>query len=112
MVRIEATVPPQALTEITEALKDVGFPGLTVSEVTSDLAIGGRQSYRGTHSIPWRPMVRVEVVVPRRRLEEALGVVTRAAGGVENPEGRVLITPIAGAVRIRTGETGEDALGG
>ena len=111
VVRIEATVPPQALAGIKDALHGVGFAGLTVSEAASHLAVGGRQNYRGTLTTPLRPMVRLEVVVPRRRMEEALEVISRAAAGEENPEGRVLVTPVVGAVRIRTGETGEDALG-
>ena len=112
MVKIEATLSTQALEEVTGALQEMGCAGLTVSEVQVDPNETNHRSwYRGQAVRRRQAALRIEVVVPARRLEEALDVLA-AAGGSAPGDGEILVTPIQGAVRIRTGETGEDAVAG
>jgi nitrogen regulatory protein PII len=112
VVKIEATLPPQALPAVTEALQDLGCAGLTVSEARTDLfQQGPRQHYRGLTVSGLRPALRVEIVVPFRRLEEVLEVLAATARRGPDSGGQLLVIPIRNVTRIRTGESGEDALG-
>ena len=111
MVKIEATLIPQALEEVTDALQEMGCAGLTIAEVRVEpQASKSRSWYRGQAVHGLQSALRVEVVLPERRLEEALEVLT--AVGTSSGSGSIVVTPIRDVVRIRTGETGEDAVAG
>lgn len=113
MVKIEATLTPQTLQTVVEALQDLGCTGLTVFEARTDSRSGrGSLTYRGSFQLLLSPAMRLEVVLPKRRLEEALEIIARAAREPLAPDGGILVSPVSGAVRIRTGEVGEDALSG
>ena len=110
MVKIEVTADPLALTQLREALDDLGCAGVTLSEVRVMGPGANARRFRGGGFAPLRNAVRLEVVLPARRVEEALEIFGRAARVEGRGEGLILVLPLSGAVRIRTGETGEDAL--
>jgi nitrogen regulatory protein P-II 1 len=108
MVKLEVVVSNQSLAAVTEALQDLGYRGLTVTEVSAapDPDEGPRR-YRGRSMVSARRGVRIEVVIPSRRIEEALDMLQHTAGA---DAGHIVVSPVADAVRIRTGERGEDAV--
>jgi len=111
VVKIEATLEPRALQAVLDGLQELGLAGFTVMEAQVASEPRDSRRYRGSLHRPGRACVRIEIVVPGRRLEETLEQIARVAVA-EGSEGRVVVTPVWGAVRIRTGETEEDALAG
>jgi nitrogen regulatory protein P-II 1 len=108
MVKIEIVVSNQNLASVTEALQDLGYRGLTVTEVSSGPGPeSGTRRYRARSMMAAQRGVRVELVIPTRRLEEALELLQRVSGA---DAGQIVVTPVADVVRIRTGERGEDAV--
>ena len=110
MVKIEVTADPLALTQLREALDDLGCAGVTLSEVRVMGTEPHARRFRGGSFAPLRNAVRLEVVLPARRVEEALEIFARAARIDSRCDGQILVLPLSGALRIRTGESGEDAL--
>ncbi len=112
MKMICAIVRPHRLEEVKHALSDVGVVGLTVTEVRG----AGRQKgqverYRGSeYSFDLIPKVKVEAAVPDDQCAEALKAICAAAHTGEIGDGKIFVYSLADAVRIRTGETGEDSL--
>lgn len=113
MVKIEATIPTATLVPVCEALQDLRCGGVTVTESRDSLGPDGEHlRYRGRDFQRMRSSTRVEVVIPSRRLEEVLEMLTRTVQEFSGEEARIVTTPITDVVRIRTGERGEDALSG
>jgi nitrogen regulatory protein P-II 1 len=111
VVKIEAIVSPQAAAAVAEALDQIGCAGLSMQHVHSDVGESPtRRIYRGLVVTPLESMRRIEVVIPERRLEEALEVIGTAAREAGPSDGRLLVIPVADVHRIRTGERGEDAV--
>jgi len=114
VIRIEAIIPTTLLPEVMEALRDLGCAGCTVTGVRTDIlsnvdwTIYRGSVYRrhGSFAAAWR----VDVVVSERRLEVALELLTRTIAAGTPGDGRILVAPVSGATRIRTGESGEDAV--
>ncbi len=112
MKKIEATVRPEKLNEVKEALVAVGCSGMTSIEVKGF----GRQKghvevYRGAeYVVEFQPKVKVEVVVPDDRLEAAVKAICTSAATGRIGDGKIFILPVEEVVRIRTGETGESTL--
>jgi nitrogen regulatory protein P-II 1 len=112
MHKIEAIIQPDRLQEVQDALDGLGVSGLTVSEVMGcGQQKGYTESYRGTPvNISLLPKIKVETVVPEDLVDKAVeAIVTAARTGYEG-DGRVFVWPIEKAVRIRTGESGEDSV--
>jgi len=109
---VTAIVKPHKLTEVKEALHEVGVHGLTISEVKGFGRQGGHtETYRGTeYSIDFVPKIKVEVLVAGPDAEKVAEVVTAAARSGRIGDGKIWITPVCEAIRLRNGERGLDAV--
>jgi len=113
MHKIEATLERSLLDSVSEALQEVGVPGLTVAEVRVEAGDGrGRHVYRGSLHGVFRSMVRLEVVVSDEMLEPALAAMSGAMRETASDDVRLVVTPVSEAVRIRTGDRGGAAVSG
>lgn len=112
MKKIEAIIRPSKLDDIKEALNRFGIHGLTVSEVIGCGHQKGRtEVYRGTeYSINLLPKVKVEIVIRDKWVDEVVQTIIQEARTGEIGDGKIFIYPVENALRIRTGESGEDAL--
>ena len=112
MKRVEAIIKPFKLDEVKEALAQVGVKGMTVTEVKGFGRTGGkREVYRGSaYVVDFVPKVRVDVVVPDSLVPEVLEAIETAARTGRIGDGKIFVTPVEEALRIRTGERGEDAI--
>jgi nitrogen regulatory protein P-II 1 len=112
MKKIEAIIRPIKIDELKEALTDIGIAGMTVTDVRGYGRQRGRtEKYRGnTYIVNLLPKLKVEFVVPDDRAEEAVEVVLEAAHTGEIGDGKVFVSNVEEAVRIRTGERGDEAL--
>lgn len=109
---LTAIIKPHKLDDVKSALEKVGVHGLTVSEVKGH----GRQKghseiYRGTeYQVTYLPKLKIEVVIPADLTESAVEAITSAAATGQIGDGKIFISDVKEAIRIRTGETGADAL--
>ena len=112
MKKIEAIIKPFKLDEVREALSDVGVTGLTVTEVKGfGRQKGHTELYRGAeYVVDFLPKVKVEVVVGDGLVEKAVDAIVNAARTGKIGDGKIFVLDVAQVVRIRTGETGEDAV--
>jgi nitrogen regulatory protein P-II 1 len=112
MKKIEAIVKPFKLDEVREALSEIGVTGLTVTEVKGfGRQKGHTELYRGAeYVVDFLPKVKVEVVVADSLLEKAMDVIVKAARTGKIGDGKIFVFDVDQVVRIRTGETGEDAV--
>ena len=112
MKKIEAIIKPFKLDEVKEALQDVGVQGLSVVEVKGfGRQKGHTELYRGAeYVVDFLPKVKIEVVLPDDQVEAAIEAVISAAKTDKIGDGKIFVSDIAQAIRIRTGEEGEDAL--
>ena len=112
MKQVTAIIKPFKLDEVREALAEVGVSGLTVTEVKGF----GRQKghtalYRGAeYVVDFLPKIRVEVVLPDDQVEAAIEAVVKAARTGKIGDGKIFVSPVEQAIRIRTGESDEEAL--
>ena len=112
MKKIEAIIQPHKLEDTKEALKGIGVDGMTITEVRGHgRQKGHREIYRGMeYRVDLLPKVKVELVVPDARADEVVRTLTSSARTGQIGDGKIFVTPIEQAVRIRTGETDVDAL--
>jgi nitrogen regulatory protein PII len=112
MKKIEAIIKPFKLDEVKEALTDLGVQGMTVTEVKGfGRQKGHKEVYRGAeYVVEFVPKVKIEIVVSDAMAQRAVETVVRAAKTGTIGDGKIFVTPLGEAVRIRTGETGEGAL--
>jgi nitrogen regulatory protein PII len=112
MKRITAIIKPFKLDEVREALAEVGVTGLTVTEVKGfGRQKGHTELYRGAeYVVDFLPKVKVEVVVPDSTLDAAIDAVVRAARTGRIGDGKIFVTAVEQVIRIRTGETGNEAV--
>jgi len=112
MKKVEAIVKPFKLEEIKEALSTVGIQGLTVSEVKGfGRQKGHKELYRGAeYVVEFLPKVKLEVVVPDDKLQAVLDAIMKAASTGRIGDGKIFVSPVEDAVRIRTGESGDVAI--
>ena len=112
MKKIEAVIKPFKLDDVKEALTGAGIAGMTVSEVRGfGRQKGHTEMYRGgEYTVDFLPKLKVEVVVPDELGEKVLALIAGAAKTGAIGDGKVFVTPLQEAVRIRTGERGESAL--
>ena len=112
MKKIEAVIKPFKLDEVREALSEVGITGLTVSEVKGfGRQKGHTELYRGAeYVVDFLPKIKVEIVVADETVEQAIEAVVKAAHTGKIGDGKIFVTPVEQVVRIRTGETNEDAI--
>ena len=112
MKKIEAIIKPFKLDEVKEALQDLGVQGLSVVEVKGfGRQKGHTELYRGAeYVVDFLPKVKVEVVLPDDQVEAAIEAIIAAARTDKIGDGKIFVTPVEQAVRIRTGESGDDAI--
>ena len=112
MRKIEAIVKPFKLDEVREALSEVGVTGLTVTEVKGfGRQKGHTELYRGAeYVVDFLPKVKIEVVVTENQVEPAIEAIVKAARTGKIGDGKIFVTPVEQALRIRTGERGADAV--
>ena len=112
MKKVEAIIKPFKLDEVKDALGEVGVSGMTVTEVKGFGRTGGkREVYRGSaYVVDFVPKVKIEVVVPDELVAPLIEAVEKAAKTGRIGDGKIFVSPIEEAVRIRTGERGEDAI--
>jgi len=110
--KIEAIIKPFKLDEVKEALQEVGVQGITVLEAKGfGRQKGHTELYRGAeYVIDFLPKVKIEVVVADDMLDKAVEAIENAARTGRIGDGKIFISDIADAVRIRTGERGPEAL--
>jgi nitrogen regulatory protein PII len=112
MKKIEAIVKPFKLDEVREALSEIGVTGLTVTEVKGfGRQKGHTELYRGAeYVVDFLPKVKVEVVVADSLVDKAMDAIVKAARTGKIGDGKIFVVDVGQVVRIRTGETGEDAV--
>ena len=110
--KIEAIIKPFKLEEVKNALADIGIQGLTVYEAKGfGRQKGHTELYRGAeYVVDFLPKVKIEIVIDDELLEEALTCIENSAKTGRIGDGKIFVTKIEQAVRIRTGETGIDAI--
>ena len=112
MKKVEAIIKPFRLEEVKEALAAIGVQGMTVSEVKGfGRQKGHTEIYRGSeYVVDFLPKMKIEIVVADSQTEPAVEAITRAAKTGKIGDGKVFVLPVESAVRIRTEETGEQAV--
>ena len=112
MKKIEAIIKPFKLTEVKDALNELGIQGLTVSEVKGfGRQKGHTEIYRGSeYTVDFLPKIKIEAVVADNLKDAAVQAIVKAAKTGKIGDGKVFITTIEEAVRIRTNERGESAV--
>jgi len=114
MKKVEAIIKPFKLEDVKEALSEVGVEGMTVVEVKGfGRQKGHTEIYRGSeYTVDFLPKVKIEVVVEDSRSETVVDAIVKAANTGKIGDGKVFVSDVLEAVRIRTGERGSDAVSG
>ena len=112
MKKIEAIVKPFKLEDVKEALSNLGIEGMTMTEVKGfGRQKGHTEIYRGSeYTVDFLPKIKIEVVLADSQVNEAVEAIVKAAKTGKIGDGKVFITTIENAIRIRTSETGEQAV--
>ena len=112
MKKIEAIIKPFKLDEVRETLSELGCTGLTVTEVKGfGRQKGHTELYRGAeYTVDFFPKVKVEVILADAMVDKAIDAIIKAARTGKIGDGKIFVTDVSQVVRIRTGETGEDAV--
>jgi nitrogen regulatory protein P-II 1 len=112
MKKIEAVIKPFKLDEVKEALQEVGIQGITVTEAKGfGRQKGHTELYRGAeYVVDFLPKVKIEIVVAEDLVNKAVEAIQNAARTGRIGDGKIFISTIEQAIRIRTGESGNDAL--
>ena len=112
MKLVSAIIKPFKLDDVREALSDIGVQGITVTEVKGfGRQKGHTELYRGAeYVVDFLPKVKLEVGIPDDLLDQVIEAVSKAANTGKIGDGKIFVTELQQAIRIRTGETGEDAI--
>ncbi|MEI4234113.1 P-II family nitrogen regulator [Roseovarius sp. D22-M7] len=112
MKKIEAIIKPFKLDEVKEALQDAGIQGLSVIEVKGfGRQKGHTELYRGAeYVVDFLPKVKIDVVLDDDQVDAAIAAIVDAAKTDKIGDGKIFVSPVEQAIRIRTGEHGPDAL--
>ena len=112
MKLVMAIIKPFRLDDVREALSDIGVQGITVTEVKGfGRQKGHTELYRGAeYVVDFLPKVKVEAVVTDELVDQVVEAVTKAANSGKIGDGKIFVTGVEQAVRIRTGESGDEAL--
>ena len=112
MKKIEAVIKPFKLDDVKEALQEVGLMGITVTEAKGfGRQKGHTELYRGAeYVVDFLPKVKIEVVLPDDMVDKAVEAIQTAARTGKIGDGKIFVTNVEDAIRIRTGESGNDAL--
>ena len=112
MKKVEAIIRHYKLEEVKNALSAAGIQGMTVSEVRGfGRQRGHKETYRGTeYTVDFLPKVKLELVVPDEEAQKAAETIIQVARTGQIGDGKIFVTPLAEVIRIRTGETGSEAI--
>jgi len=112
MKKIEAIIKPFKLDEVRDALAEVGVEGMTVSEVKGfGRQKGHTEIYRGSeYTVDFLPKIKLELVVADEHVQTGLDAITKAANTGKIGDGKLFVTSVEEAIRIRTEEKGDEAL--
>jgi nitrogen regulatory protein P-II 1 len=112
MKKIEGIIRPHKLEDVRDRLREAGVSGMTISEVKGFGRTGGKtEVYRGSaYVVDFVPKIRVEIVVKDSIVNDVVMVLRNAAKTDKIGDGKIFVTPVDEAIRIRTGEKGEDAI--
>lgn len=112
MKKVEAIIKPFKLDEVKDALSEVGIQGMTVTEVKGFGRTGGKKEvYRGSaYVVDFVPKVKVEIVVADAQTQQVIDAIEKSAKTGRIGDGKIFVTPVEEAVRIRTGERAEEAI--
>ncbi len=112
MKQITAMIKPFKLDDVREALSDIGIQGMTVTEVKGfGRQKGHTESYRGAeYAIDFLPKIKLEIVVSDESVDEVVQTILRTANSGKVGDGKIFISPIEKVIRIRTGETDDEAV--
>jgi nitrogen regulatory protein P-II 1 len=112
MKKIEAVIKPFKLDDVKEALNEIGIQGMTITEVKGyGRQKGHKEIYRGAeYVVDFIPKVKIEIVVDTSRCDEVVEKIRQAANTGKIGDGKIFVSPIEQIIRIRTGETGEEAI--
>lgn len=112
MKKVEAVIKPFKLDEVKEALNEIGIQGITVSEVKGfGRQKGHTELYRGAeYVVDFIPKIKLEIIVADEIVAKVVESIEKAAKTGRIGDGKIFVTPVETVVRIRTGETGDDAI--
>jgi nitrogen regulatory protein PII len=112
MKKIEAIIKPFKLDDVKEALNEIGIQGMTVTEVKGyGRQKGHKEIYRGAeYVVDFIPKIKIEVVVAKNQAPQVVEKIRQAANTGKLGDGKIFVYSVEEAVRVRTGETGVDAL--
>ena len=112
MKKVEAIIKPFKLDEVKESLNEIGIQGITISEVKGfGRQKGHTELYRGAeYVVDFIPKIKIEIIVSDDILSKVVEAIEKSAKTGRIGDGKIFVTPVEAVVRIRTGETGEDAL--
>ena len=112
MKKVEAIIRPFRIDDVREALAEIGVKGMTLTEVKGyGRQKGHTELYRGSeYQIDFLPKLKLEVVVSDTMVDKAVDTIMKAAKTGEVGDGKIFISSVEDVVRVRTGESGEDAL--
>ena len=112
MKKVEAIIKPFKLDDVKEALQDAGVQGMTVTEIKGfGRQKGHTELYRGAeYIVDFLPKVKIEMVLADDLVEPAIEAIISAARTEKIGDGKIFVSPVEQAIRIRTRETGEDAV--
>jgi len=110
--KVEAVIKPFKLDEVKEALNEIGVQGITVSEVKGfGRQKGHTELYRGAeYVVDFIPKIKLEIIVSDAILPQVVEAIEKSAKTGRIGDGKIFVTPVEAVIRIRTGETGDDAL--
>lgn len=112
MKKIEAIVKPFKLTDVKDALHEIGVTGMTVSEVKGfGRQKGHTEIYRGSeYTVDFLPKVKLEIVLPDAQIQAAVDTIVKVAHTGKIGDGKIFVIPVDSALRIRTSEQGDSAV--
>ena len=112
MKKIEAIIKPFKVEQVKKALTDIGVTGMTVGEVKGfGRQKGHTEIYRGSeYTVDFLPKIKLELVLPEAQVEAAITAIVGAAKTGKIGDGKIFVLPIEEAIRIRTSETGDNAV--
>ncbi len=112
MKKIEAIIKPFKLDDVKEALNEIGIQGMTISEVKGyGRQKGHKEIYRGAeYVVDFIPKIKIDIVVDAARAEQVVEKIQEAANTGKIGDGKIFVFPVEQAIRVRTGEKGQDAL--
>jgi nitrogen regulatory protein P-II 1 len=112
MKKVEAIIKPFKLDDVKEALNEIGLQGMTISEVKGyGRQKGHKEIYRvAEYVVDFIPKIKLEIVIEDDRVEAVVEKIQQAANTGKIGDGKIFVLPVEAAIRVRTGETGKDAI--